>query len=169
MMETSYQVKLATIDHIEKVTDFVKRMLSRLYQEGRYNPDPEDLARFMEVYIAPADACFFVAEDRLGDIIGSAAVRPYDSRFLYLHELLTEEPVCEMARFYIDDGYRRQGIGKELYAKAEAFAKEAGYKQCYLHTSVYLPGGYPFWISRGYEERFWETDQIVHMGKAVLN
>jgi GNAT superfamily N-acetyltransferase len=168
MLETTYPIKQATADHIEKITDFVKQMLKKLYSEGQYNPDPVDLARFIDVYIAPANACFYVAENRYGQIIGTAAVRRYDDRFPYLRELLTEEPVCEMARFYIDDGYRRKGIGGELYAQAEAFASQAGYKQCYLHTSLYLPGGFPFWTSRGYEELHWETDQIVHMGKVFV-
>jgi GNAT superfamily N-acetyltransferase len=59
-----------------------------------------------------------------------------------------------------------KGIGSRLYAEAEQYAKAAGYCVSYLHTSLYLPGGYTFWQSRGYRERFWETEQLVHMTKS---
>lgn len=167
MAKETYELKPATVEQMGKITAFVKRMLGKLYPEGQYNPDPDDLKYFMEFYIAPKNACFLIAENDDGQLIGTAAVRSYDDRFPYLRGRLTETPICEMVRFYIDDGYRRQGIGSRLYAQTEAFAKRAGYKQCYLHTSVYLPGGFPFWTSRGYEELYRETDQIVHSGKRI--
>ncbi|MGG4499107.1 GNAT family N-acetyltransferase [Brevibacillus reuszeri] len=52
--------------------------------------------------------------------------------------------VCEAAKFHIQPDHRRKGIGSLLYQQAEQFAREAGYRESYLHTSVYLPGGFPF-------------------------
>jgi GNAT superfamily N-acetyltransferase len=167
MLEKTYQIKLAEAERIDDIVKFVGRMLRELYPPGACNLDPEDLANFKEAYLVREDTCLYVAEDAEGQVIGTAAVRPYDHRFPFLGHLLGKAPVCEMSRYYIDGAYRRQGIGRQLYAKVEAYAQEAGYQGSYLHTSVYLPGGFPFWGSRGYKELHWETTQIVHMHKAL--
>ncbi|WP_281890484.1 GNAT family N-acetyltransferase [Paenibacillus sp. YYML68] len=167
MKEFVYRVAPADINHIEPVRTFVMGMMNKLYPAGAYNPDPDDLAHFEETYIRPGDASFLIAEDVEGRIIGAASVRPYNDRFPYMQGLLGAGPVCEMCRFYVDDSWRRRGVGAQLYAGAEAYARQAGYQESYLHTSVYLPGGFPFWTSRGYEELYWETQQIVHMGKRL--
>lgn len=166
-MEISYHLKRAGEDDREKVTDFVLQMLVKLYPEGQFNPDPADLARFRDVYLMPDRACFYIAENRWGQIIGTAAVRPYDERFPFLGKRLTGDSTCEMVRFYVDEHWRRKGIGGALYTQVEAFASQAGYKECYLHTSLHLPGGFPFWTSKGYEKLYWETDQLVHMRKVL--
>ena len=162
-----YIIEPASADKQERIASFVKRMLTSLYPEGSYDPDPADLAAFEETYIVPPNACFFIAVNEHGDIVGTGAVRPYNERFPFLREGLAEGPTCELVRFYIDENYRRIGLGAALFAKSETFAKSIGYTQGYLHTSVYLPGGYPFWLSRGYEELHWETDQVVHMRKRL--
>lgn len=168
-MRKEPKIHVATAERAAEISEFVKRMLAKLYPAGAYNPNPIDLERLEESYGASKKACFYVAENQEGRIVGTAAVRPYDHRFPELREVLTKQPICEMTRFYLDDRYRRRGIGGALYEKVEAFARQAGYQESYLHTSVYLPGGYPFWASRGYEERYWETDQIVHMSKFLSN
>lgn len=94
---------------------------------------------FATTYVDPPDACFFLAFDDDGEIIGTGALRPYDHRFPFIEAGWTGEAVGEMSRFYIEDRYRRQGIGGAIYTREEAFARQAGYHSCYLHTSVYLP------------------------------
>lgn len=167
IMETTYRIQPAAENRIDSITDFVLRMLAQLYPPGACNLQPDDLARFKEVYIERADSCFYIAEDSGGRIIGTAAVRGYDDRFSFLASRMTEGSVCEMSRFYIDPAFRKQGIGRQLYARTEAYAIGAGYQGSYLHTSVYLPGGYPYWLSNGYEPIHWETEQIVHLFKAL--
>lgn len=154
-------------NRITEIAAFVQHIMGQLYPEGKYHKDPYDLAHFAKVYLEQPKASFYIAEDSEGRIIGTAAIRPYDDRFPSLQTQLAHHDVCEMTRLYIDEAYRRKGIGSQLYNRAEAFATEAGYTTSYLHTSSYLPGGLPFWTSRSYRELEWETDEIVHMAKAL--
>ncbi|SDC89933.1 Acetyltransferase (GNAT) family protein [Paenibacillus sp. UNCCL117] len=149
----------------EEIAYFVLSMMSGLYPKGSYDEQPDDLAFFEDVYVRPENACFFIAESRSGGLIGTAAVKPYDRRFPEVESVIGAGLVCEAARFYIHPDYRRKGVGRQLFQKVEQFARRAGYGESYLHTSTYLPGGYPFWLSCGYVERYWESDQIVHMSK----
>lgn len=148
-----------------EIRSFVLAVMSDLYPKGTYHENPHDLAFFEEVYIRPANAGFFIAECANGRIIGTAAVRPYDRRFPEVEAAIGGGPVCEIVKFYMHPDSRRMGVGSRLYAVAEQFAREAGYRESYLHTSLFLPGGYPFWQSRGYIERYWESERIVHMSK----
>ncbi|OQY04027.1 MAG: GNAT family N-acetyltransferase [Bacteroidetes bacterium 4572_117] len=42
--------------------------------------------------------------------------------------------ICELQKLYINSNIRGLGIGKILVQKCLDFAKEAGYKKCYLET-----------------------------------
>lgn len=160
-----YTIITAGADKSANIRLFVAAMMSDLYPKGSYHEHPRDLALFDEVYVRPKDARFFVAEDTAGRIIGTAAVRPYDERFPDMQPMPGSGPVCEIVKFYIHPDNRRSGVGSRLYTAAEQFAREAGYRESYLHTSLFLPGGYPFWQSRGYLERHWESQEVVHMSK----
>ncbi|MBW7474013.1 GNAT family N-acetyltransferase [Paenibacillus oenotherae] len=165
LQEMDYRIVSADADRGAEIKDFVLAQMGDLYPPGTYYENPHDLMFFEEVYIRSPNACFFIAEDASGVIIGTAAVRPYDRRFPEVEPALGSGPVCEIVKFYIHPDKRRKGIGARLYAQAERFAREAGYAESCLHTSLYLPGGYPFWQSRGYLQRYWESEVIVHMSK----
>lgn len=151
----------------DAVAEFVLRQMAKLYPPGAYNHDPEDLKRFGSCYIDKEEACFLVARDDSGFIVGTAAVRPYNRRFAFLEGLLPDGEVCEITKVYIGEDRRKQGIGSALYREAEAFARQAGYRVSYLHTSLFLPGGYPFWLSRGYAVKYRESEAVVHMAKPL--
>ncbi|WP_248925862.1 GNAT family N-acetyltransferase [Paenibacillus hamazuiensis] len=168
MIDTvSYRILPATLAHVEDIAAFVLPTMEKLYPPGAFNPDPDDLKRFAEVYVKPPDACFYVARDNGGTIIGTAAVRPYDRRFPFMNEIFGSRAVCEVTKVYIDVHLRRQGVGSALYRTVESFARQAGYEMSYLHTSTYLPGGFPFWVSRGYQICYDETDLVKHLSKLL--
>lgn len=162
-----YQTIRANQEKRDEIKRFVLSVMSDLYPKGAYYENPYDLEHFEQVYVQPDNACFFIAINSEGDLIGTASVRPYDRRFKEVDRVIGAGPVCEMSRFYMHPDYRRLGIGRCLYDQAEHFAKEAGYAESYLHTSLFLPGGYPFWTTRGYRERYWESEQVVHMSKRL--
>ena len=162
---SDYRILAATAERQAEIKKFVLAMMSSLYPKGSYHEDPYDLAHFDDVYVRPANARFFIAVSADGATIGTASVKPYDRRFPEVESSIGNWPVCEVGKFYIHPSRRRQGVGSRLYRHAERFAREAGYGESYLHTSLYLPGGYPFWQSRGYIERYWESEQVVHMSK----
>lgn len=163
--EPAYRIAPAAADREVEIRSFVLTQMSGLYPQGTYYENPHDLAFFEEVYVQPVNACFFIAEDANGVIVGTAAVRPYDRRFPEVESAIGSGQICETVKFYIHPDSRRMGIGALLYEQAEQFARGTGYEESYLHTSLHLPGGYPFWQSRGYIERYWESGQIVHMSK----
>lgn len=165
--ERAFRILSAGADKREEIKKFVLSIMSGLYPKGSYYENPHDLAFFEDVYVRPENACFFIAESESKDIIGTASIKPYDRRFPMMEAAIGTERVCEIAKFYIHPNHRRKGVGTQLYQKTEQFAWEAGYKESYLHTSIYLPGGFPFWQSCGYSERYWESDQIVHMSKKL--
>lgn len=162
---SSYRVIAVEQDRGAEIKAFVLQMMEELYPKGTYYENPRDLACFYDVYLRPANARFFIVEDNNGGIAGTAAIRPYDGRFADMQPFLGDGPVCEVVKFYVHPARRRQGIGSRLYAAAEQFAREAGYRESYLHTSLFLPGGYDFWKSRDYQERYWESAEVVHMRK----
>jgi GNAT superfamily N-acetyltransferase len=159
------RIQPAVSERREAVRAFVLGMMRDLYPPGSYYENPYDLAFFEDVYLQPANAGFFIAENDAGEIVGTAAVKPYDRRFGEVEPTLGGGPICEIAKVYLRPECRRLGIGSRLYACVEQLAREAGYAEGYLHTSLYLPGGYPFWLSRGYEVRYRESEQIAHLSK----
>jgi len=69
-----------------------------------------------------AQAGFWVA-DTGGLIAGTVAIRPKVGR------------TCELKRLYVRKDVRGQGVGRALYARAEAFARAAGYERIWLDSS----------------------------------
>ena len=70
----------------------------------------------------------------------------------------------------VDEGYRRHGIARKLVSIIEEFARDAGYREIYLHTHRYLESGIPFWTSLGYEITVEEDDydETTHMVKFLI-
>ncbi|HSQ66954.1 MAG TPA: GNAT family N-acetyltransferase [Polyangiaceae bacterium] len=70
-------------------------------------------------------AGFWVAElpSPEDGIVGTVAVRPKDGR------------TCELKRLYVAASARGRGVGRALYAHAEAFARAAGYDRIWLDSS----------------------------------
>lgn len=139
--------------------------MAKLYPPGSFSAEPDDLKRFTEVYVEPSNACFFIAIDQQGEVVGTAAARPYDRRSPFINELLGTHAVCEVTKVYIDDRLRRQGGGSALNDEVETYMRQANYEIAYLHTSSYLPGGLPFWQSKGYLPRYAEPGSVIHMTK----
>lgn len=76
----------------------------------------------IETRYGRARAGFWVAEID-GVLVGSIAIRPKVDR------------TCELKRLYVHKTARGQGVGRALYAHAEAFARSAGYDRIWLDSS----------------------------------
>ena len=67
---------------------------------------------------------YYVALDENDRVVGGVGVAGFDGL-----------PGCaEIQKLYLDDSTKGKGYGKELMRIAEAWAKDAGYKQLYLET-----------------------------------
>lgn len=115
------------------------------------------------------DHALFIALNPLGEIVGCLTLSVYDDRIESIKGRYDEERVAEVSRCYVRSDYRRLGIGRELFDRATAFAKEKGYETLYLHTHYFLPGGFLFWQSMGFEITLDEGGswQTVHMERLV--
>lgn len=112
----------------------------------------------------------FVALTKTNEVVGCIALSMYDHRIEALHShYTTDANIAEVARCYVDERYRRQGIGAALFEHASTFAQEIGYEMLYLHTHYFLPGGFSFWRAMGFEITLDEGGvwQTVHMERLV--
>jgi len=76
--------------------------------------------------------------------------------------LLLDGGECRLGRMAIESGRRREGIGRQLLAAAEAEARRAGANEIVLHAQTKAE---PFYAASGYAaegERFIEED-IEHI------
>jgi GNAT superfamily N-acetyltransferase len=82
----------------------------------------------------------------IGDrIVGFAGLRvvPY---------LFCEGAHAELTELFVEQGYRRGGVGSALVAYAESLAKERGAGELILQTGRDNPAGRVFYTAMGYEE-----------------
>jgi ribosomal protein S18 acetylase RimI-like enzyme len=78
-----------------------------------------------------------------GRIVGFAALRLVPCIFF-------TEPYAELTELYVDEGYRRRGIGKALIAHVERLAREAGARQMLILTDFYNNAAQSLYRSMGY-------------------
>lgn len=100
------------------------KMIDKVMSEFGEHFDPvldRDLLNIPKYY--RRGGAFWVLVD--GDkIVGSVAV----SR--------VNDEICKFRRFYVDSDYRGKGFGSKLFNVRLKFAKEQGYKNAWLATSV---------------------------------
>lgn len=155
-----YTVKKVGAAESEKVIEFMIEMRKELFPMLIGAPLPSDLLHFKRHYIESKNAQIFAAFLPDGTVIGTIGIGPYDHRFPKLHHHYDQLKTAEIVKCYIDSTCRRQGIGTALYKKALRFCQEKEYEMLYLHTHPFLPGGIPFWLAQGFEERLIENDPI---------
>ena len=76
-------------------------------------------------------------------IIGFAALRVVPCVFF-------AEPYAEVTELYVEEGYRRRGVGRALVAHAEKLAREAGAQQMLILTDFYNSTAQSLYRSMGY-------------------
>ena len=89
-------------------------------------------------------------------IVGFAGLRvvPY---------LFYEGIHAELTELFVEEGFRRKGIGNALVEYAECLAKERHAEELILHTGQDNQGGREFYAAMGFEE--WE----IVMGKPLVS
>lgn len=90
-------------------------------------------------YDQPAMKYFVVIENN--KIIGSAGIGP----------LPGEPEVCELQKMYFLPEARGRGIGAEMMQICLNYAKEAGYKKCYLETMPYMEHARKLYARTGFQ------------------
>ena len=115
---------------------------------GFSSSDPEVKA-MSQAYPGP-DHAYFVVADEAGRILGGAGVAP----------LAGGEPgVCELRKMYLLREGRGRGLGKQLFDACIVFARQAGFRRCYLETLDTMTTAMTFYRRQGF------TDLPVRMGR----
>ena len=88
--------------------------------------DP-NLDELFELYSQPGSAYWVVEQD--GRVVGGGGIAP----------LAHSEPdICELQKMYFMTSARGQGLAKKLALLALDYAREQGFKRCYLETTAFL-------------------------------
>ncbi|MBP2169545.1 putative acetyltransferase [Erwinia toletana] len=92
-----------------------------------YTVSDPNLDRLFELY-SEADSAYWVVELD-GVVVGGGGVAP----------LLCSEPdICELQKMYFLPAVRGLGLARTLALQAMDFARERGFKRCYLETTASL-------------------------------
>ena len=165
-----YSIKKVGKEDSEKVKEFMIKMRKELFPMLSQTELPMDLLHFEQHYIQHENAGAYAAFFQDGEVVGTIGITPYDGRFEQLQKYYNQTPTAEIVKCYIDKDYRRLGIGTKLFDEALRFSCDSGYQTLYLHTHPFLPGGIPFWKSKGFEDRLVEDDPIwntLHMDREI--
>ncbi|MEJ5115369.1 GNAT family N-acetyltransferase [Erwinia billingiae] len=101
--------------------------------------DP-NLDHLFELYSEP-DSAYWVIELE-GKIVGGGGVAPLQC---------SEEGVCELQKMYFMPAVRGLGLARELAMQAMDFARDRGFKRCYLETTASLTRAVRLYEHLGFE------------------
>uniref|UniRef100_A0A3Q2Y8L2 N-acetyltransferase 8 n=1 Tax=Hippocampus comes TaxID=109280 RepID=A0A3Q2Y8L2_HIPCM len=112
-----------------------------VYNFNNYIEKCCNLNSISETYMAPRDACFWVAENE-GRVVGMVACRPKDG-----------VPDClELKRLSVLRSHRGRGVAKKLCQAVADFTRERGYAAVVLHTSVVQTDAQKLYVAMGFRK-----------------
>jgi GNAT superfamily N-acetyltransferase len=124
-----------------RVTDAAR--LAELNGELGYPSRPEQVLARLQALLARADQQVFV-----GDLAGVGVAGWVH---VYRQELLESDLTAEIGGLVVAQSCRRMGIGQQLMAAAEAWARENGCGAVHLRSNVIRTGAHAFYKSLGYQ------------------
>ncbi|HWR39866.1 MAG TPA: GNAT family N-acetyltransferase [Patescibacteria group bacterium] len=154
---------------IDATLAFILPTLREIYSNIPNVTERWDLSHLEDAYIKREDAVMFLAVDQRGNVVGTAASCRYDDRIGGIKGCYDCRSTAEVSRCYVDSSLRRQGIGQLLFTALEEYNRSIGFTTFCLHTHRFLPGGFPFWLSRDFEILREGGDQLatVYMDKRI--
>lgn len=158
-----------TTAHLAQAESFLFEQCQLHYGDKITRARYEALRLRLQSEMNRKDHVLFIALSPEQEVVGCITLSAYDDRIDSIKGRYEGERVAEVSRCYVRSDYRRLGIGRQLFDKATAFAKERDYETLYLHTHYFLPGGFSFWQSMGFEITLDEGGswQTVHMERLV--
>ena len=158
-------IRTVTVKELIATKNFLLEQCNILY-DGQTTPNQyQDLENSQEKYLAPIRHTLIAAFLSTGEIVGTIAVSAYNDRIACIKGRYAPSSAAEIGRCYISPTLRRAGIGSLLFEAALQFSRSANYQFLYLHTHRFLPGGFDFWLKKGFKITVDEADlrQTVHM------
>ena len=125
--------------HIAQVIRDVSAEFGLTADKGYTVSDPQ-LDRLFELYSAENSAYWIV--EHKGKVMGGGGVAP----------LACSAPdICELQKMYFLPELRGFGLARELALRAMDYARERGFKRCYLETTGNLTRAIKLYESLGFE------------------
>ncbi|WFA09310.1 GNAT family N-acetyltransferase [Tissierella sp. Yu-01] len=162
-------IRIINAEEVPVAQEFLFRMVKDLYNFDRHPVYHKDIINMEEIYINKKRNSIMGAFTQDGSLIGTIAVKQFDNRFMVLKGMYRGELTAEVGRCYLNEDYRKKGLGSLLLDNLIKFCRENGYEKLYLHTHKHLPGGFDFWRKKGFIVTV-EEDNIeknVHMEREI--
>ena len=99
------------------------------------------LDTLFEVYQESRTKYFVVERD--GKVVGGCGIAPLENE---------EASICELQKMYFSPEIRGTGYAELIINKCLEFAKEVGFKQCYLETLSFMTAAQKLYKRIGFEE-----------------
>ena len=134
-----------TAADIERVADLCTQL--------GYPSTGSDVAPRFRAIAALADHAVFVAEDD-ARVVGDELAPPPVIGWVHVCAgmlVLESDPWAEIGGLVVDERVRGRGVGDQLLAAAEAWAREEGYAQVRLRSNVIREAAHDFYRRRGYQ------------------
>lgn len=165
-----WTIRKITASDTKHALDFIIPMLHEIYPNISGVVVRWDLANMEETYTVDPKTAMFAAFDQAGKVVATIAIRPYDDRLEKVKGYYDVTKTAELSRCYVDSSLRRQGIAGKLLAVLEDYCRSVGYNDVCLHTHRFLPGGYPFWLSKEFAVRALgnDKDETIYMDKSLV-
>lgn len=140
--QLNLHVRPITLDDNPQIAQVIRNVSAEFgltADKGFTVADP-NLDHLFELYSEP-DSAYWVIELE-GKIVGGGGVAPLQC---------SEEGVCELQKMYFMPAVRGLGLARELAMQAMDFARERGFKRCYLETTASLTRAVRLYEHLGFE------------------
>jgi GNAT superfamily N-acetyltransferase len=117
--------------------------IAELAGQLSYPSTREEIARRLQGISGSAEAAVFVAELETGEIAGWTAV--------FVYRTVEADARAEVSGLVVDERFRSQRVGEHLLARAEEWAREAGYHAIGLRSNVIRARAHAFYERHGYK------------------
>lgn len=123
-----------------RAQDFAR--IAELAAQLSYPSSPEDIARRLEGMQDSCDHAVLVAVREGGEIAGWIGV--------FIYRSVEADARAEISGLVVDEKVRSRGIGSQLLARAEHWAREASCRSIGLRSNVIRDQAHEFYLRYGY-------------------
>jgi putative acetyltransferase len=120
--------------------------------DGGLDSDPE-IASISSAYASPRAAFFVVGSS--GRVLGGGGIGPIPGQ---------PEDICELRKMYLVPEARGLGAGRRLLEACLDFARQSGYRTCYLATLERMTRARQLYAGFGFKRSHRELPGSAHLG-----
>ncbi|QQG28913.1 GNAT family N-acetyltransferase [Pectobacterium carotovorum] len=139
---TNLQVRPITAQDDAAIAQVIRQVSAEfgLTADKGYTVSDPNLDALFALYSQPKSAYWIV--EYKGHVVGGGGVAPL---------LAGEEDVCELQKMYFLPIARGKGLARQLAIQALDFARQHGFRRCYLETTGHLTSAIKLYESLGFE------------------